>query len=185
MNYGKYKNARNATWQCLIDYKVKQLPVITSEIAYQAEINIIKNSTAKILKPNQSGLCVIQENETYIIYDNNQSNQRNRFTIAHELGHIFLGHLTKQENQYRTFTKNTIEEQQANVFARSLLCPACVLHELKAHTAEEIASLCDVSLESARIRAERIKLLRDRNAWYTHPLERQVKEQFNVFINQK
>lgn len=71
------------------------------------------------------------------------------------------------------------------MFARDLLAPACVLHELQALTAAAISDLCDISLEAATYRAERIAELERRNAFYLHPLERQVKEQFTNFINKR
>lgn len=71
------------------------------------------------------------------------------------------------------------------MFARDLLAPACVLHEMQAINAAAIANLCDISLEAATYRAERTAELERRNAFYLHPLERQVKEQFADFINKE
>lgn len=65
------------------------------------------------------------------------------------------------------------------------MAPACVLHELHATNAAAIANLCDISLEAATYRAERMAELERRNAFYLHPLERQVKEQFAEFINKE
>ena len=110
---------------------------------------------------------------------------RCRFTVAHELGHIFLGHLLYENKKYRTFIMNDDTESEANVFARDLLAPACVLHELGITAAEDISTLCNISLESATYRAERIKELEKRNAWYIHPLEIKVKKQFEEFIKSK
>lgn len=93
MNYGKYKQARNASWQCLIDYKINSLPVKVSQIAKQADITLLKNSAVNLLHQNESGITLMQDDRLYIVYADEQSPQRCRFTIAHELGHIFLGHL--------------------------------------------------------------------------------------------
>ena len=143
MNYGQYKNARNASWQCLIDYKVNSLPVKVSRIAKQADITLLRNSAVNLLSENESGTTLMQDDKLYIIYADEQSPQRCRFTIAHELGHIFLGHL---------FSKD------GNGFATT---------------------------DDATYRAERMSELERRNAFYLHPLERQVKEQFADFINKK
>lgn len=183
MNYGQYKNARNASWQCLIDYKVNSLPVKVSQIAKRADITLLRNSAVNLLSENESGITLVQDDKLYIIYANEQSPQRCRFTIAHELGHIFLGHLFKSDGN--GFLKTDEAEHSANVFARDLLAPACVLHELQALTAAAISDLCDISLEAATYRAERIAELERRNAFYLHPLERQVKEQFTNFINKR
>lgn len=182
MNYGQYKNARNASWQCLIDYNIDSLPVKVSRIAKQTDIVLLKNSAVNLLHQNESGTTLMQNDKLYIIYADEQSLQRCRFTIAHELGHIFLGHLfSKDGNGFATIDD---AEHSANVFARDLLAPACVLHELHATNAAAIANLCDISLEAATYRAERMSELERRNAFYLHPLERQVKEQFTEFISE-
>lgn len=183
MNYEKYKNARNASWQCLIDYRISNLPVKVSQIAKQADIVLLKNSAVNLLSENESGTTLMQNDKLYIIYADEQSPQRCRFTIAHELGHIFLGHLFSKDGN--GFATTDDAEHSANVFARNLLAPACVLHELHTTNAAAIATLCDISLEAATYRAERMAELERRNAFYLHPLERRVKEQFAEFINKK
>lgn len=183
MNYGQYKNARNASWQCLIDYKINSLPVKVSWIVKQSNIALLKNSAVNLLSKNESGTTLMQNDKFYIIYADEQSHQRCRFTIAHELGHIFLGHLFNKNGKGFLTTDDT--ESSANVFARDLLAPACVLHELQVLTAPEISQLCNISLEAATYRAERMKELERRNVFYLHPLEKQVKEQFAEFINKK
>ena len=97
MNYGCYKNARNASWHCLIDYKINSLPVKVSRIAKQADITLLKNSAVNLLNNSESGTTLMQNDKLYIIYADEQSAQRCRFTIAHELGHIFLGHLFNKD----------------------------------------------------------------------------------------
>lgn len=181
MNYGQYKNARNASWQCLIDYKINSLPVKVSWIVKQSNIALLKNSAVNLLSKNESGTTLMQNDKFYIIYADEQSPQRCRFTIAHELGHIFLGHLFNKNGKGFLTTDDT--ESSANVFARDLLAPACVLHELRVLTAPEISQLCNISLEAATYRAERMKELERRNSFYKHPLERKVVKQFTDFIS--
>lgn len=181
MNYGIYKNARNAAWQCIIDFNIGSLPVKVSNIARDSDITIVKNSKVNILNSNTPGRTVLQNNKFYIVYQDNDSVERCRFTIAHELGHIFLGHLIVNN----TFSYNADTEHAANVFARDLLAPACVLHELQVLEANKIAELCNISLEAATYRAKRMQELEKRNAYYLHPLEREVISQFKDFINQK
>lgn len=181
MVYGVYKNARNAAWQCLIDYNVSALPVKVTAIAKQAGIKIIKNCKIDILPEEVSGMTIFDDGQFYIVYRDGYP-PRARFTIAHEMGHIFLGHLITKDKAYRSFAKRPEEEQAADVFARDLLAPACVLHELQILKPEQIAHTCEISLQAAQIRAERMRVLEQRGAWYLHPLERQVQKQFDKFI---
>lgn len=185
MIYGVYKKSRNASWHCLLDYNVDRLPVKVSDIAKQAGIIILKNSVANKLKKKQSGITIWQNGKFYIIYRDTEPSYRCRFTIAHELGHIFLGDVLIDTPAYRTFAVNDDKESAANVFARDLLAPACVLHELRISKAEDIARLCNISMQSSEIRSERMQVLEARNAWYTHPLERQVYKQFEQFLKSK
>lgn len=186
MDYGKYKDARNASWQCILDYNIYKLPVIVSDIIKKSSnINLLKNSQVNFLKPNESGLTIVENKTFKIIYNDNENSSRCRFTIAHELGHIFLGHLIINKVAYRTFKINDSNENEANVFARDLLAPACVLHELKITKAIDISKLCNISYEAATYREQRMKQLEMRNAWYLHPLEREVYKQFENFIKSK
>lgn len=182
MIYGIYKNARNAAWQCILDYGVNSLPVKVSDIARLANITILKNSVVHELDKNQSGKTAIQNGKIYVIYNDAESSERCRFTVAHELGHIFLGHLLLETPRYRTFAYSDEDESAANVFARDLLAPACVLHELQVLDVNGISNLCNISLEAAGYRAKRMAVLEKRNAWYMHPLERKVYKQFEGYI---
>ncbi len=183
MTYGAYKNARDAAWQCLIDYNVKSLPVNIFEILKSAGIKFAKNSNANLVRPNESGISLLIDEQWYIIYDDTDTPQRCRFTLAHELGHILLGHELKEGRYARTFnlTKPAIETQ-SDIFASRLLAPACVLWGLDLHTPKEIALACDISLQAAKIRAERMRVLYKRNKFLTNPLERTVYKNFEEFI---
>lgn len=186
MNYGKYKNARNASWQCILDYKINKLPVIVTNIITQSDnIKLYKNSQLNILKEKDSGMTIFKNKTFNIIYRDSDNSCRCRFTIAHELGHIFLGHLLINTPEYKTFAIREDNESEANVFARDLLAPACVLHELRAINAADIAKLCNISLEAASYRERRMRDLETRNAWYLHPLEIEVRKQFDNFIKSK
>ena len=185
-NYGRYKNIRNASWQALIDFNISQLPVSLTDVTTQANIKIIPNSTCNILNNNQIGLSLCYNDKLYIIYDDTNTKQRSRFTIAHELGHIFLGHSFTDSGVFRTVgtTNKPEEEQAADMFAIRFLAPACVLKGLDLHTAKEISDACCISMQAAQYRANRMKILYDRNKFFLSPLERQVYKNFEEYIVQ-
>lgn len=70
---------------------------------------------------------VIHNDTTKEIYVADESYERQRFTIAHEIGHIILHHKvgeTINEVDYRTCDKEfSRKEFQANAFASALLMP--------------------------------------------------------------
>ena len=185
MNYGKYKNARDASWLCIIDYNLCRLPIKVADIAKQAGIMVLKYSELdkNRLSDGESGATFFEDDTIYIVYRDTESKERCRFTIAHELGHIFLGHKLIGDKISRKFDLSKPEiEQEADIFASRLLAPACVLWGLNLHTAKEIAAVCNISMPAAQARAERMKVLYKRNKFLTSPLERQVYKQFKEFI---
>lgn len=182
--YRKYARVRDAAWQALIDYNIHSLPVSLSGICKMAGIKLLKNSAAHRLKEGEYGVSIKQGNIWYIIFDDFDTAQRSRFTVAHELGHIFLGH----EMLYGYHTRKTniakpTAETEADMFAARLLAPACVLWGINAQTTEQISEICDISRSAAAYRAERMEILRRRGKFLTSPLEKQVYKQFEPFIN--
>lgn len=172
MSYNNYKTARDVAWRCLIDCNISSLPLKLSLICRHYNIDIIKNSDLDIdskarLTENQRGKCVSIDGRFYIVVNDTDIFSAQRYTIAHELGHLIIP------------TRN---EYEAERFAIGILAPACVLWGCNVHSAEDIAKMCDISQASARIRAERMELLYRRNMFLTSPLERQVFDNFSEFI---
>lgn len=183
--YGVYKKARNASWQALIDNKVDSLPVDVVQIVGNNGITLLKNSQVHGLRLGEAGISVFDGKQWFIIYDDLLPLGRKRFTVAHELGHIVLGHPLVAGFHARTTSKKLPQtESEANIFASRFLAPACVLWGLNAHTAAEISRFCEISAEASEIRAKRMAELYERNMFLASPLERRVYSQFKVFIEQ-
>ncbi len=183
--YGVYKKARNASWQALIDNRVDSLPVDVVQIVRNNGIKLLKDSQAHELRSGEAGISVFDGKQWFIVYDDLLPLGRKRFTVAHELGHIFLGHpLIAGFHARATGGKLPQTENEANVFASRFLAPACVLWGLNVHTAADISRICEISLEAAGIRAKRMAELYKRNMFLTSQLERRVYNQFASFIEQ-
>lgn len=194
MSYCKYKNARDAAWKTLIECGISSLPVRPSEICRHynwvlADYIDGKRSIELLglseLREKTDGFCAVTENHVYIFYDSSLPVGRQRFTVAHEIGHLILGHVgtgtATVENREPTGAERE-EETQANQFAARLLAPACVLHEIGATEQEEIQKLCGISKQAAKIRAERMQELERRGRYYTSNLECRVVRQFESYI---
>ena len=195
MNYDDYKRARNLSWRVLLDTGTRDLPVKVSRIcgaygvtlrSYQAGAPLIQALDLEAQCGASDGFTVRSGGYCYVFYNAEQPPGRVRFTIAHELGHVLLGHLGEGEHTVynrEPSPEDAPEEHTANVFASRLLAPACVLHALGAVTPEQIAAACDISLAAARFRAGRMGVVEQRGKYGASPLERQVLTQFQPYID--
>ncbi len=112
------------------------------------------------------------KNKFTIVVNNAHSAERQRFTIAHELGHYIyhkdsIGDGIADDSAYRSTeagkyhnTKiGTQEETQANKFAAGLLMPTTKIHKLQAegHTdVKVLAKKLGVSIPAMKIRLEKL-----------------------------
>lgn len=81
---------------------------------------------------------------------------RQRFSIAHELGHIRMRHGRVGFSVTGKITRSPHLEASANVFASELLMPKMLLLRFGYLSPERIAEVCRVSLEAATIRAKEL-----------------------------
>ena len=179
MNYKDYKNTRDLVWEILIRERITELPVRVSELCRNMGIPILLHE----FEDGNLGISAMVNGSPIILVNKGDSAERQRFTAAHELGHIMLGHVGKYKlvNREPSPNDNPIE-QAANVFASRLLAPACVLWGCNIHTADEIAVNCKISRQAAEYRAARMEILYKRNAFLTSSLEREVYENFRQYI---
>lgn len=178
-DYKDYKISRDLAWRVLLNEGVTELPVMVGAICRQMGIQVRYYTP----KDDNDGISTIVDGQPIILVSDKCGVARQRFTCAHELGHILLGHVGKYKlvNREPSRGDNPIE-QAANVFASRILAPACVLWALDARTPEQIASLCQISHKAATFRAERMKLLYQRNRFLTSPEERAIYHQFRDYI---
>lgn len=179
MDYRKYQASRNLAWEVLLREGVCRLPVSTSKLCRSMGIHLRYGETGE----GNDGYSTILGDAMYIVIREGMNLGRTRFTVAHELGHILLGHVGTYTlvNREPSASDSPIE-REANVFASRLLAPACVLWGCGATTAGDIAELCGISQRAAEIRAARMVELIRRDKFLSSPLERQVYKQFLPFI---
>lgn len=103
--------------------------------------------------------------ERYIIYYDEKYIPRLRWSIAHEIGHIILGHEKEFTNRL-TETEYSIAEIEAHLFAAELLAPTRIIaSDLFPKTNDKIASLCNISPDAANKKLEWFTGVRKMNAF--------------------
>lgn len=134
-----------------------QCPVDIISMARELDLELYNINTSE----NISG-AILKDNNRYIIYvKSSDSNNRKRFTIAHEISHFLLHKDIIDKNSitdnamYRSNLSNTYE-RQANKLASEILIPIKKLRELLfkryIRNINELANIFEVSKESMEIR---------------------------------
>jgi Zn-dependent peptidase ImmA (M78 family) len=111
------------------DFLKYRCDALLVDLAIKYKIHIESHQFKKSKK--FSGMLIIDELETTIVYNSEHSPERRNFTLGHELGHYFL-HRDKASqflDRLDTMLENTIDhfEVQANAFSAYLLLPDDVL----------------------------------------------------------
>ncbi|MEA4899840.1 MAG: ImmA/IrrE family metallo-endopeptidase [Christensenellaceae bacterium] len=73
---------------------------------------------------HMGGVCLRHKGDSLILYDHDRKDKD--FVIAHELGHILLGHLEKRGTT-RVYDSDQWQEIEANLFAIVMLATSEVL----------------------------------------------------------
>lgn len=195
MDYRDYQNARDAAWRLLLDCNIDRLPVDLNTICRRLKIRVMAYGRSETLIQrvnlgeavrSTDGLTFYMHKTPVILFDETTIPQRVRFTVAHEVGHIVLGHTKPGDITHvnrEPQSGDAPEETAANQFAARLLAPACVLWGLDVHTPEDIMELCHISRQAAQFRAGRMKELYRRDRFLTSKLERDIYRKFQPFIS--
>lgn len=150
------KYAKEEALQAWRDLAVSKIPVILNDIVTELNIRCKADETLKV-----EGVTYMRDGITLIMYNPKYSKTRQRFTVAHELGHIILEHITPEGIQ-RIPHSNKIHEQEAQAFANSLLIPAPDLKQFmkpETRTLGDVMQRYDVSKDAAIIALNQNRLM--------------------------
>jgi Zn-dependent peptidase ImmA (M78 family) len=200
-NKPNFKHAVLRAYQLLLQLDIKTLPVDPFAIVknikhlYLCSWSELKKATGVEdpyhLKRDHADakVKIIRGTPDYMIVfdDTVKSRERIRWTIAHEIGHIVLGHLVYYEgtalhrgglteDQYDTL------EVEANFFAEALLAPSTILRHFNIQAMKEIALLCDISFDAAQKSVDHVK---NYQINFQHLEMNLVKNFFQFFNNEK
>lgn len=112
----------------------------------------------------QARLASDRDGSFYICeFNRDEVSYRRRFTIAHELGHVVLGHVDEENAPKRdtTFTNVDSDERDANAFAASLLMPEKYVRKFyrSARNVQELADAFGVSTAAMNFRLKNLGII--------------------------
>lgn len=131
----RVKWAEKKAYKLLETLNINQIPIPVEEITQKLNIKI----SYEPFEGDLSGVLFRDKSDTIIGVNSNESDQRKRFTIAHELGHFVLheGDQLHVDHNFKTNFRNSISSQgsnfneiEANAFAASLLMPETLVKEM-------------------------------------------------------
>ena len=162
---------------------------ITSYSTHMIRYNLTEDEVLSHFGSEEGCTIYNKKLNRYLIFYNDLNNvykkkERIKWTITHELGHIFLGHLM-EINGVKIF-RNSISNQEykyleaeANRFAALLLANPIILFRYgNINTARDIESLCGISTEASKYRFS------DYEKWLKHKFISSTEEKIiNSFFN--
>ncbi len=113
----------------------------------------------------------------YVIYynDNCKTPGRIRWTVFHEIGHIYLGHHDNPDDSL-----SAVEEEEANFFAKYAIAPHPLIRRLNCQDPWDIQNTFDTSGQAAEyIYSMFLNRLRF-GPWYYEEYELTIAKQFHV-----
>ena len=150
--------ARLLARQAIKKYNIRY-PINLYYVAHKLDVEIYQ--TKKLPRQILGSVKLSGDKIWIITINSNQINSRQRFSIAHEMGHILLHH-DQAGYQFIDIIKKQDQlcERQANVFASELLMPAEEFKNIYFNhnitNPADIANYFQVSMQAAEIRISEI-----------------------------
>lgn len=132
---------------------LRRMAVVRPPIDVEALAARLDIAVHRIADPGWSGACRTNNERAEIWLAKDEASVRQRFTIAHEIGHIFL-HPLGEEFRDTTFVGDP-READANQFAADLLMPVAMVQAfapILSFDAGKLAALFGVSRRAMEIR---------------------------------
>lgn len=157
------QTARNLLNKFRVGKSSLKLPIDPRELAEIEGIAVVADP--ELDKQNISGEYMSEGFIPIIKYNPLDSVKRQRFTIAHELGHHVLNHGHAFRDNKRNFALHVFDckEVAANKFAAELLMPndaiSVLLNQRKINSIAELSKIFDVSVAAMKYRLENLGYL--------------------------
>lgn len=169
--YARYGYCYTKSCEFLEEFKIKAFPINVLEIVHQQKWGLVPYSEFmnEFHCDRQTVIRILGSSDGYTIWDGTNYSiaynddpklgDRIRFTIMHEIGHIYLSHLldfeaTKIYRGSLTKSENRVLENEANAFARNVLSPVSMYLTLKNKSVLNVAHTFGISTAAAEARID-------------------------------
>jgi Zn-dependent peptidase ImmA (M78 family) len=170
----RYDKTMNLVHLFFVRENITEFPIDPFEIIKRNKWGLITYSELarthnctieRVIKAYQSvdGYTIFDGEGYSIAYNDTVGNLgRIRFTLMHEIGHIYLNHLVDFEEtvlRRSTLTQSKYEilEKEANCFARNVLAPAPIINKLKLKRDTDLVYYFQISQTAAQTRLQLLK----------------------------
>lgn len=132
--------------------KITQVPIVVNDLATAAKKDFditVAPVPDKLFQGKGDAMTQIRDDAIFIIYNDERPTVRKRFSVVHELGHLYMGHL--HGNSSNDLNTDNFDEIEANAFAAQLLMPPTFLRkDIKAgmKDPQQLAKKYNVSLDA-------------------------------------
>lgn len=143
-----YHRATNEAYSLLINQEILEIPVnlnkLISLCTHPTHLMTYSQMAARFsmtvnqykeLVPSEFGFTMKKGRKNYILYNEEKGYYTNRFTIAHEIGHIVLNHNVD----------NSVARREADCFARNILCPVPFIDTFRISTTDDYTGWFHIS----------------------------------------
>ncbi len=158
-----YDNINFTILEVYKKFNIHSFPLNCFEILKLCGMKVKKYSEQNPQKKTQ---CLLYSDDAFklkntIYYNDNKPVGRTRFSLAHELGHIILGHSNSNLE---------IQEKEADVFASHILAPRIAIHYSRCKNQNDVAKIFYMSQEAAQYAFD------DYRRWHRRTVIHKMKE---------
>lgn len=167
--YARYDYCNKKACEFLEEYNINTFPVnvidiikkncwgLTKYSEIMKELHCDRETVIRCLQSKDGFTLLDNDNYSIAYNDDEVLGNRIRFTLMHEIGHIYLNHLkdfeaTKLLRNSLTNAENRILENEANSFARNVLAPTFMIQQLKDKSLQNISITFGISIAAAKTR---------------------------------
>lgn len=162
----RYREIRDAAGQALVEHSDGLMPVKPRDILrdlsnsrcipfmeYKRRMRLPADATSKVFFGTQDAHTAFQAdtNQYIVVYNDDDRAMsalgRIRWTLAHELGHVILGHLAQDAGK-----PYALKEQEADYFAAMLLAYPALIKACGISSPGSLQAFCGLSAPAAAAR---------------------------------